>query len=169
VAKGAVAGDWRADRIGAAQRGENPMVIAAMRSGFAVIGDTQFLPGYCVLLASPRVASLEDLSPADRTVFLEDMGLLGQAVNAACAPRRINYSIYGNTDAFLHAHVFPRYAWEPAERIPGPVWLYPRENWSDPARAYDETRDGALRARIAEALATKSPDRRPTLDGEARS
>jgi diadenosine tetraphosphate (Ap4A) HIT family hydrolase len=145
-------GDWRADRIGSAVRGENPMVIAKMRSGFAVIGDTQFLPGYCVLLASPQVASLEALSDADRAVFLEDMGRLGQAVNAACAPRRINYSIYGNTDAFLHAHVFPRYDWEPEERIPGPVWLYPRENWSDPATAYDEVRHGALRAKIAVAL-----------------
>ena len=145
--------DWRADRIGSAERGENPMVIARMRSGFAVVGDTQFLPGYCLLLAAPQVSSLEDLSPADRAVYLDDMGRLGAAVNAACAPRRINYSIYGNTDAFLHAHVFPRYAWEPAERIPGPVWLYPRENWSDPAMAYDAARHRALRAKIAEALA----------------
>ena len=150
---GGAADDWRADRIGAAERGENPMVIARMRSGFAVIGDTQFLPGYCVLLASPQVGSLEDLSPGDRAVYLEDMGRLGAAVNAACAPRRINYSIYGNTDAFLHAHVFPRYEWEPAERISGPVWLYPRENWSNPAQAYGEARHGALKAKIAAALA----------------
>ncbi len=149
---GAAPGDWRADRIGAAERGENPMVIARMRSGFAVIGDTQFLPGYCLLLAAPQVVSLEDLSAADRTVFLDDMGRLGAAVNTACAPRRINYSIYGNTDAFLHAHVFPRYAWEPVERIPGPVWLYARENWSDPAHAYDEARHGELRAMISGAL-----------------
>ena len=27
--------DWRDDRVGAAHRGENPMVIARMRSGFA--------------------------------------------------------------------------------------------------------------------------------------
>ena len=150
-----MAPDWRADRIGSAQRGENQMVIARMRSGFAVIGDTQFLPGYCVLLAAPQVASLEDLPADDRAVFLDDMGRLGAAVNAACAPRRINYSIYGNTDAFLHAHVFPRYAWEPAERILGPVWLYPRENWSDPAQEYDEARHGVLRARIAKALTDK--------------
>ncbi len=40
-------GRWKQDRIGAAERGENPMVLARMRSGYAVIGDTQFLPGYC--------------------------------------------------------------------------------------------------------------------------
>jgi diadenosine tetraphosphate (Ap4A) HIT family hydrolase len=146
-------GDWRSDRVGAAQRGENPLVIARLASGFAVIGDTQFLPGYCVLLASPQVARLEDLPPADRDVFLADMGRLGAAVSAACAPTRVNYAIYGNTDAFLHAHVWPRYAWEPAERIHGPVWLYPREMWSDPAHAYDDGRHGAMRAAIGAALA----------------
>lgn len=31
--------------IAAALRGENTKVMARMRSGFAVIGDTQFLPG----------------------------------------------------------------------------------------------------------------------------
>ncbi len=36
---------WKDDRIGSAHRGENPMVMALMRSGFAVIGDTQHLPG----------------------------------------------------------------------------------------------------------------------------
>jgi hypothetical protein len=46
--------DWRADRVDAAERGENPTVLRRMRSGFAVIGDSQFLPGYCLLLASPR-------------------------------------------------------------------------------------------------------------------
>ncbi len=35
------------------------------------------------------------------------MSLLGDAVQAVVKPRRMNYSIYGNTDAFLHAHVFP--------------------------------------------------------------
>lgn len=25
---------------------------------------------------------------------------------------RVNYEIFGNLDPFVHAHVFPRYAWE---------------------------------------------------------
>jgi hypothetical protein len=31
--------DWRDDRVGAARRGENPTVLARLRTGFAVIGD----------------------------------------------------------------------------------------------------------------------------------
>jgi diadenosine tetraphosphate (Ap4A) HIT family hydrolase len=148
-----VAGDWRRDRVGAAERGENPMVLARLRSGFAVIGDVQFLPGYCVLLASPRVARLEDLSRSQRSVFLDDMGLLGEAMNVACAPLRVNYSIYGNTDAFLHAHVWPRYDWEDEERRRKPPWLYPETHWRDPAFAYDPAEHGSIRAAITEELA----------------
>jgi diadenosine tetraphosphate (Ap4A) HIT family hydrolase len=147
-----VSADWRADRIGSAVRGENPMVLARMRSGFAVMGDAQFLPGYCLLLAHPQVARLEDLPYLARTQFLADMGLLGEAVALACKPRRMNYSIYGNTDPYLHAHLFPRYDWEPAERIGSPPFLYPAEHWRDPTLAYDETRHGKLRAEITSAL-----------------
>jgi len=34
----------------------------------------------------------------------------------------------------VHAHVFPRYEWEPAERVGRAVWLYdPAEFYSDAA------------------------------------
>ena len=42
---------WRLDRIGSALRGENPTVLARLPGGFAVIGDVQWLPGYCVVLS----------------------------------------------------------------------------------------------------------------------
>lgn len=45
--------------------------------------------------------------------------------------RRVNLEILGNTDPFLHAHVWPRFEWESAERVGKPVWLYPRDRWSD--------------------------------------
>ena len=121
----------RAERIEAGARGEGSLALARMRSGYAVVGDTQFLPGYCLLLAHPRVGRLEDLPHRERAIYLEDMGLLAEAASIVCQPRRMNLSIYGNTDAYLHAHIFPRDDWEPAERLPGPVWLYDRENWTD--------------------------------------
>lgn len=96
---------WQSDRIGSAERGENPTVLCRMRSGFAVMGDTQFLPGYCVLLAAPQVTHLTDLSFTQRQTFLLDMSLLGEAIERMYQPRRINYEILGNTDAYVHAHV----------------------------------------------------------------
>lgn len=102
-----------------------------MKSGFAVIEDTQFLPGYCLLLAYPRVESLNRPSMERRRDFLFDMSLIGDAVEQVLRPKRINYSIYGNKDPFLHAHIFPRYDWEPEELKPYPVWRYPEEKWKD--------------------------------------
>ncbi len=143
---------WKQDRIGAAERGENPMVLARMRSGYAVIGDTQFLPGYCVLLAAPQVESLNELTLEQRHDFLLDMSLLGDAIMATCQPTRLNYSILGNTDRFLHAHVHPRYDWEPEDYRGHPPFTYPPDRWTDPQYQYAERQHGELRARISELL-----------------
>ncbi len=83
----------------------------------------QHLPGYCVLITdTPGVDQLIDLAPDRQLLFLEDMAILGRAVAEVCAKRdpqfrRINLEIQGNTDAFLHAHVTPRYEWEPPEIV----------------------------------------------------
>ena len=149
--------DWRADRIGAALRGENPTVLRRVPGGFAVVGDVQWLPGYCVLLTDdPQVQRLSDLPSDRRMQFLDSMARLGEAVERACAERdpefrRVNLEILGNTDPYLHAHVWPRYGWEPPELVRKPVWLYPPSHWSDPATALGPRHD-ELRAAIGRHL-----------------
>ena len=150
--------DWRRDRIGAARRGENPTVIARLPASFAVIGDVQWLPGYCVLLTDDSAATrLSDLSHDDRAAYLASMARLAAAVENVCGARdpgfrRVNVEILGNTDPFLHAHIWPRYAWEPPELIGKPVWLYPADRWNDPAYALGAEHD-PLRAALAAELA----------------
>ncbi|WP_034756632.1 HIT family protein [Rossellomorea vietnamensis] len=144
--------DWRKDRITSAHTGENPMVITKMRSGFAAIGDTQFLPGYCVLLPFKEYSSLEELDFKQRSEFLLDMSLIGEAIIKVCNARRVNYSIYGNTDAYLHAHVFPRYNWEPNERLPNPVWQYPVEKWSNSEYQYSDYEHREMRAKLTNTI-----------------
>lgn len=149
--------DWRADRIGSALRGENPTVLSRMPGGFAVLGDVQWLPGYCVLLADdPGVTRLTDLPRPKRHEFLASMERLGEAVEQACASldpafRRVNLEILGNTDPFLHAHVWPRYDWEPGELVGKPVWLYPPGHWNDPAYRLGKQHE-RLRAEISSRL-----------------
>jgi len=67
---------WKADRIGAALSGDNPKVMVEMASVWAVIGDTQFLPGYSVMLSRHAEATkLGELGRADRLQFLFQMWL----------------------------------------------------------------------------------------------
>jgi diadenosine tetraphosphate (Ap4A) HIT family hydrolase len=136
------------ERVEQARLGTSPYVICRMRSGWAVIGDVQFLPGYSLLLPDPVVFSLNDLSEAARTEFLSDMVMLGDAMLEATGAERINYEILGNTEPELHAHLFPRYASEPGDRRRMPVWFY---DWKSAPR-FNAQEHGALKERIRECL-----------------
>ncbi|MFE3627816.1 diadenosine tetraphosphate hydrolase [Streptomyces goshikiensis] len=150
--------DWRRDRIGSAHRGENPTVMRRLDAGFAAIGDRQFLPGYSVLLTDdPAVTRLSDLPRPRRLAYLTDTDRLAEAVERACARldpafRRVNIEILGNTDLYLHAHVWPRYDWEPADLVRLPVWRYGEEEYWRGERHALAPRHDALRAAIGEEL-----------------
>lgn len=151
-------GDFRRDRVRSALAGTNPTVLRRLEAGFAVIGDVQHLPGYCVLIADdPEADQLTDLPVERQVAFLSDMALLGRAVAQVCARRdpafrRINLEIQGNTDAFLHAHVTPRYQWEPAELVGWPAALHHWEERVDLARHGLGPQHDELRAELVAAI-----------------
>lgn len=148
--------DFRADRVGTALAGTNPTVLRRLRAGFAVIGDVQHLPGYCVLITdTPGVDQLVDLPPGRQVAFLEDLAVLGRAVAAVCgrrdpAYRRINLEIQGNTDAFLHAHVTPRYHWEPSDVVGWPAALHHWTGRVGPEHVLGPQHDGLRADLVAE-------------------
>jgi diadenosine tetraphosphate (Ap4A) HIT family hydrolase len=160
------------DATAAALRGENPKVMARMRTGFAVIGDTQHLPGYSLLLTDDlRVDHLTDLPRAKRQAFLLDLSLIGEAVFAATrrhGAHRINYEVLGNSSPHLHGHVHARYEWEPTDKIGGPVWRYPKELRNAAEHAYDDRRHGTLRAAITAELVGVMDEAYAALDAASR-
>jgi len=137
-------------RVAEANRGINPKVIARMNSGWAVIGDAQFLKGYCLLLPDPIVAHLNDFSGTQRLQFLDDMAALGDAILAVTGALRINYEMLGNLQPALHAHAFPRYPDEPEEFRTKAVWLYPQSVWQE--TAFDLERDRPVMEAIKQKL-----------------
>lgn len=143
------------ERVEAARRGDNPWVIARMKSGWAVMGDVQRPPGYVLLLPDPVVGQLNDLTPKRRAEFLADMTALGDALLETTGADRINYEVLGNSEPALHAHIFSRYSNEPEAYRRGPVWLYPDEVRD--AHPFDEAIHGALRSAIAAAIAHRVP------------
>ena len=137
-------------RVEMARNGTNDKVICRMRSGWAVMGDLQFLPGYCLLLPDPVVPSLNDLDAEARAVYLLDMAHLGDAVLQATGALRMNYEILGNSEPELHCHLFPRYAHEPDDKRTMPAWFY---DWKN-ALPYDEEEHGRLRNELTRLLQT---------------
>jgi diadenosine tetraphosphate (Ap4A) HIT family hydrolase len=138
------------ERVAACRDGSNPTIICRLPSGWAVLGDHQFLRGYSLLLPDPVVTDLSDLVGEGRRRFLWDMSLLGQAVGTCTDAARLNYEILGNAEPALHAHVWPRFADEPDEFRRGPVGRYPAaQRASEP---FSPERHGPLQAALRDEL-----------------
>ena len=142
-------------RVDACRAGSDPTCIARLASGWAVMGDPQVLPGYCLLLPDPVVPQLNAMAPQAQAVFLSDMARVGQALLELTGALRINYALFGNLEPALHAHVFPRFDREPEGLRTAHPWAY---DWSR-APAFDADRDGALLAALRRCL-------RPSTGGD---
>lgn len=76
------------------------------------------------------------------------MTLLGDALLEVTDAARINYSIFGNSDAALHAHVTPRYSSEPETLRRGPPSFYDRKT----APKFDPERDAVLISQLKKVI-----------------
>lgn len=138
-------------RVRECQAGTYPKLISRVRSGWVVLGDVQFVSGYCLLLPDPVVPHLNAMEAESRRLFLHEMALVGDALLQITGAVRINYEMLGNVEPALHAHLFPRYADEPDALRLKPVWFY---DW-DKAPAFDPVRDKPLMDTIAAELALR--------------
>ncbi len=141
------------ERVETARAGTNPAVVCRVSSGWVVLCDTQFLPGYSVLLPDPVVTSLNDLSPEKRAEYLCDMAVVGDALMEVTGAYRINYAILGNSEPILHAHIIPRFMDEPEEYRKNVPWSHPdAEKYSMP---FDYERDKSLIERLKKAILSR--------------
>ncbi|HEX8325286.1 MAG TPA: hypothetical protein VF595_15400 [Tepidisphaeraceae bacterium] len=139
------------DRVDAADRGESPTVICRMKSGYLVLSDMQSPRGWCILIRVPVVDDLNDLDEPQQAQFLTDMAAAGDALAKASGAYRINYSILGNTDPALHAHIHPRFRDEPDDLRRQPLWAIWRHLDRKP---FDAQREAPLMAEIKMHLKT---------------
>jgi diadenosine tetraphosphate (Ap4A) HIT family hydrolase len=132
-------------RVELARAGTNPYVIARFPSGWLVLGDVQPLHGYCVFLADPVVASINDLDEARRVQYSLDVLRAGDALLAVTDAYRINYETLGNTEPALHTHILPRYKSEPDNKRKMPAMMV--YSWKD-APKFDAEKHGPLMQNI---------------------
>lgn len=138
-------------RVAACRAGTFPQAICRVHSGWVVLGDVQFLRGYCLVLPDPVVSHLNELGATDRKTLFYEASVVGDALLKITGAVRINYEILGNLEPALHLHIFPRFADEPVEWRTRPPWFY---DWEQ-GPAFDPRRDAplmsAIRARLEEA------------------
>jgi diadenosine tetraphosphate (Ap4A) HIT family hydrolase len=137
-------------RVKAARAGTNLTVICRVSSGWVVLGDTQFLRGYSLLLPDPVVPNLNALDQEARITYLYEMTVVGDALLQVTGAYRINYDILCNTEQALHAHICPRYLNEPEELRRGPPWVYNQRGINQVP--FDAARDRELMDRLANAI-----------------
>jgi diadenosine tetraphosphate (Ap4A) HIT family hydrolase len=112
-------------RINQIHKGINQYFVAELPSGYAVMGDFQFYPGYTIFLSKIHATELHELGKSERLQFLEDMAKVAEAVYEAFKPEKLNYELLGNLDSHMHWHLFPRYADDPNPT--NPVSVIPPE------------------------------------------
>ena len=140
------------ERVDLARRGVNETVICRMKSGWAVLGDDQRLPGYSLLIHDPVVDSINALSTEMRNQFLTDMTIIGDAVIKVMNASIINYSILGNVDRALHAHIHPRYDSEEPDKRNSNPFIY---QWMNiPVIKIDHERDREMMKKIKNEIAS---------------
>jgi diadenosine tetraphosphate (Ap4A) HIT family hydrolase len=137
-------------QVESARTGTESALICQMPSGWAVLCNMQYLPGYCILLPDPVVPSLNALAREQRSAYLYDMSIVGDALLEVTDAFRINYAIMGNSDPALHAHIVPRYMSEPEHIRKHLPWSYPQAFMDE--RLFDYERDQELMTNLAEAI-----------------
>ena len=136
------------ERVRQCQVGKYPKAICRLSSGWVVLGDVQFLPGYSLLLPDPVVPHLNEMDVEARKNFLYEMSVVGDVILEITGAVRINYEMLGNIEPALHAHIFPRFEDEPDEFKLKPVWFY---DWKN-APEFDSSRDIEIMQAIAQGL-----------------
>ena len=135
-------------RVRECREGKYPKLICRVSSGWVVLGDVQFLPGYSLLLPDPVVADPNHMNEVTRKTFFYEMSLVGDALLSVTDAVRINYEMLGNLEPALHAHIFPRYLTEPEALRLKPVWFY---DW-EAGPSFDLDRDRSIMESIRDYL-----------------
>ena len=118
--------------------GANPYFVKELKTGYVVIGDHQHFKGYTLFLYKQHKTELFQLDMGERTLFMQEMSIVAQAVSKAFGAEKMKYELLGNGDSHLHWHLFPRTFGDLAEHGidgKGPVWWYPKDKfYSDDCR-----------------------------------
>jgi diadenosine tetraphosphate (Ap4A) HIT family hydrolase len=137
------------------KEGKLPDFIAELPHSYAILGDSQFYRGYCILFAKTHATELY-LMPRDEALALfDEVRSTAEAIAAVTHPHKLNYECLGNSEPHVHWHIFPRYE-NDALRL-GPIWMRPEAERKRPLQEHDRR---ALMASLRAEIVKQIPDAR---------
>lgn len=78
----------------------------------------QYVAGYCILICQKHIKEPYYLSEEEQAAYFADLMLVGQALEKAFGPVKMNFEILGNAVPHLHCHIKPRYYGDKAPGSP---------------------------------------------------
>lgn len=66
-------------------------------------------PGRVIVAHKEHVSEIVELTPDERTAFIEDVSRVASALHKVFQPKKVNYGAYGDTGHHLHFHLVPKY------------------------------------------------------------
>lgn len=95
------------------------VVVRSEKYRVVLVDDANY-PGFCRVVWNAHVKEITDLTLLDRTILMNAVWQVEQAVREVMRPDKVNLASLGNMVAHLHWHVIPRYRDD--AHFPSPVW-----------------------------------------------
>ena len=110
-------------RVDAGFEHPEPTFIKMMPVSVAALNYDQTYPGRSVMILRDHETDLNYFMKTKQMLyiaFMEDVSAVVDAIEKACAPDRMNYSVYMNQNTHMHVHLIPRYRAEGAAFVEPP-------------------------------------------------
>lgn len=95
------------------------VIVKTAQLRVVLIDDANY-PGFCRVIWNAHAKEMTDLVIADRSVLMQAVCKVEQAVREVMQPEKINLASLGNMVPHLHWHVIPRY--QDDAHFPNPIW-----------------------------------------------
>lgn len=73
------------------------------------LNNEQEYPGRCYVVLNSHKTELFQLDEDELAGFMSDVAKVAAAIQAAFAPDKINYAVYGDIDSHVHFHIVPKH------------------------------------------------------------
>jgi diadenosine tetraphosphate (Ap4A) HIT family hydrolase len=103
------------------KEGSHPLEIGTFKNGFTIMGESQFIPGYCLYIPNGNYKQLDNVPMDLLAEMFKECTIVHNAIKIVYQPLRVNVCYLCNRGGDLMWHLHPRYASEGENNV-RPVW-----------------------------------------------